>query len=338
MVNLTTLQLFGLASFFNLTAFAAVLKEQLASVPAGWTATGVPSESTTLVLQIALAQQNLDQLESKLSSVSTPSSAFYGKYLDIDGVNAIFAPSAASTAAVKSWLTSNKVTNYTTQGDSIWFQTTVANANSMLNTTFSTYSDSTGTTKLRTLQYSLPASIAPHVDLVSPTTYFGKTKAMRAITAPRTENLVQRALPAVCNTSIIYDDYAYASFAPSCLNTVYNVHYTPSASSGSKIAFGSFLNQSASFADLALFEKAFNYPVTNFSVVLVNPQDGATDLPQPPDPANDGEANLDSQVIASLTHPLPVTEFITAGSPPYFPDPVEPAGTPNENEPYLPCL
>jgi tripeptidyl-peptidase-1 len=34
--------------------------------------------------------------------------------------------------------------------------------------------------------------------------------------------------------------------------------------------------------------------------------------------------------------PLPVTEFITAGSPPYYPDPVEPAGTPNENEPYLP--
>lgn len=86
------------------------------------------------------------------------------------------------------------------------------------------------------------------------------------------------------------------------------------------------------FGDLALFEQHFNIPSQNFSVVLIN---GGTDLPQPPPLADDGEANLDVQTIIALTHPLPVTEFITAGSPPYFPDPVEPVGTPNENEPYL---
>jgi tripeptidyl-peptidase-1 len=45
-------------------------------------------------------------------------------------------------------------------------------------------------------------------------------------------------------------------------------------------------------------------------------------------PSKDGADMIES--------PLPITEFITAGSPPYYPDPVEPAGTPNENEPYLP--
>lgn len=121
----------------------------------------------------------------------------------------------------------------------------------------------------------------------------------------------------------------------SLLISTFSVHYTPSAKSGSKIAFGSFLNQSASFADLALFEQAYGYPNETFSVVGIN---GGTDLPQPPTAEDDSEANLDSQIIVSLTHPLPVTEFITAGEPPYFPDPVEPAGTPNENEPYLPCM
>jgi tripeptidyl-peptidase-1 len=53
----------------------------------------------------------------------------------------------------------------------------------------------------------------------------------------------------------------------------------------------------------------------SFSVVLVNPQDGATDLPQPPPLADDGEANLDVQNIVAIAHPLPVTEYITAGSP-----------------------
>lgn len=220
MVKLTSLKVVGLLSFVN-HALASVLKEQLASIPAGWSVTGVPSDATTMVLQIALAQQNMDQLESKLASVSMPNSTTYGQYLDTDSISSIFAPSATSTAAVISWLASYQVTNFTTQGDSIWFQTTVANVNSMLNTTFETYSDSTGTTKLRTLQYSLPGSIADHVDLVSPTTYFGKTKAMRATFNPRTENIVSRALPAVCNTSIVLDNSTYAAFSPSCLNTVY---------------------------------------------------------------------------------------------------------------------
>lgn len=339
MVGLTALRCAGFVAVLGWQASAAVTLDHLANVPAGWSLTGTPSDSSTIVLQVALAQQNLDQLESKLASVSSPSSPSYGQYLDMDEVNAIFAPSASSSAAVETWLKSAGVTNFTAQGASIWFQTTVSTANSLLNTSFNTYSDSTGTTKVRTLQYSIPEDLVAHVDLIAPTTYFGNTKSLRAIPAAHTKSLATRspALPAVCNTTIALDNYTYAAFAPSCLNDIYNIHYTPSAHSGSKVAFGSFLNESASFSDLALFEKAFGYPPENFSVVLVNPQDGATDLPQPPNDADDGEANLDVQVIVSLTHPLPVTEFITAGSPPYYPDPVEPAGTPDENEPYVPC-
>jgi tripeptidyl-peptidase-1 len=54
---------------------------------------------------------------------------------------------------------------------------------------------------------------------------------------------------------------------------------------------------------------------SSFSVVLVNPEDGATALPQPPSNADDGEANLDVQNIVAISHPLPITEYITAGSP-----------------------
>jgi tripeptidyl-peptidase-1 len=164
-----------------------------------------------------------------------------------------------------------------------------------------------------------------------------RSKATSGTQPASVKRLARRQVPSSCNELLNLDNHTYSVFSPDCLKAVYNVNgYTPDADSGSSIAFGSFLNESASFSDLTLFEQHFNIPIQNFSVVLVNPEDGATDLPQPPSDSNDGEANLDVQNIVGLAHPLPVTEYITAGSPPYYPDPTEPAGTPNENEPYLP--
>jgi tripeptidyl-peptidase-1 len=338
MAKLTALRLVGLLTLTSVQVLAATLVEQLANVPAGWSVAHTPSASTQIVLQVALAQQNIDQLEAKLAAVSTPGAPAYGQYLDLQQVNAIFAPSSQSTAAVESWLKSHGVTDFTERSGSIWFKTDVSTANTMLSTTFKAYSDSTGTTKVRTTEYSIPESLAAHIDLISPTTFFGKTQAMRAIPKARDAKPIEiRQEPASCTGSIVFENRTFATFTPDCIRSEYNINgYTPSKSSGSKIAFGSFLNQSASFSDLVLYEKHFNIPSQNFSVVLVNPQDGATDLPQPPSDDNDGEANLDVQNIVSIVHPLPITEYITAGSPPYFPDPAEPAGTPNENEPYLP--
>jgi tripeptidyl-peptidase-1 len=302
-----------------------------------------------MVLQVALAHQNLDQLQPKLAAISTPGSLSYGQYLEVDDLKAIFSPSDESSAAVESWLKSSGVTSFTNQGDSIWFQTNVSTANSMLGTTFKTYSDSAGASKLRTTEYSVPDHLVDHVNLIAPTTYFGKTRASRAAklrgmkvknskatsagAASKMAPLVRREEPASCKGTLVYENETFNVFSPDCIREEYNVNgYKPWAGSGSKIAFGSFLNESASFSDLALYEERYHIPSQNFSVVLIN---GGTDLPQPPPIADDGEANLDVQNIVSLVHPLPIIEYITGGSPPYFPDPVEPVGTPNENEPYL---
>lgn len=42
------------------------------------------------------------------------------------------------------------------------------------------------------------------------------------------------------------------------------------------------------------------------------------------------------QNIVGISHPLPVTEFITGGSPPFIPNLDEPTAAENQNEPYLP--
>lgn len=246
-------------------AQAAVLHESLAGVPAGWSYTNTPSGGSQVTLQVALTQQNLDQLESKLSSVSTPSSSSYGQYLDANAANAAFAPSEASKDAVTSWLKSSGVSSYKVVGDSVWFQTSVSKANSLLGTEFHTYTDTKGVSKVRTTQYSIPNDLTEHIDLISPTTYFGKTQAQRrTIQSTYVQPLAKRAatLPASCNATITLGNNSYAAIQPDCLRYIYNVgDYTPDPRAGSRIGFGSFLNESASFSDFLEFEQYFKIPV-----------------------------------------------------------------------------
>lgn len=82
----------------------AAVHERLTALPKGWASTGAAADATTLTFTIALAQQNIDQLEAKLLAASTPGSATYGQYLEKDELEAFFAPAAGASAAVESWL------------------------------------------------------------------------------------------------------------------------------------------------------------------------------------------------------------------------------------------
>lgn len=293
-----------LVAQLGLPAFAAVL-EQLTALPSGWTEVAAPDDSTTISLSIGLAQQNLDQLETKLLAVSTPGNAEYGQHLDIDDVDSLFAPSAEATVAVTSWLDSVGITTYSTDVHSVNFVTSVEAVNSLLNTTFLTYSNS-GVQKIRTMQYSVPDDVSEHIDLISPTVYFGKTVAFKPTYRPtpveKRQNTSPVTIDASCQTSI----------TPTCLKELYSVgNYTPQKGSGSKIGFGSFLNQSALYADLSDYETLFGIPQQNFTVELIN--GGVND--QDPATAEIGEADLDVQNIIGISHPLPVVEYITGGSP-----------------------
>jgi len=285
-----------------LPTFAAVLHEQLASVPSGWTQVGVPANSDTLVLQIGLAEQNLDKLESMIYDVSTPGSASYGKYMDGDAVAAILKPSSDANHAVLTWLKEAGVTNKFSDGVFVNFSTSVGTANALLGAQFKYYAND-GVQKLRTTRYSVPDDLAEHIDLVTPTTYFGKTVPQAPVA--RLQSSAKQVAPRQAVNTSCAD-----LITPACLKDLYNIKYLPDAKSGSKIAFGSFLNQSARTQDLALFEIANSIPQQGFSVQLINGgvNDQAID-------ANHGEANLDVEYIVGISHPLPVISYITGGSP-----------------------
>ena len=284
-------------SLLVLPALGAV-HEKLTALPYGWTHVGTPADDSTIVLSIGLQQQNLDQLESLIYSVSTPGSAKYGQYMEGEELSALLKPSSEANTAVLGWLKQAGVTNVHSDGEWVNFATTVGNANKLLNTQFNHY-ESDGVTKLRTTQYSVPDTLQKHIDFVTPTTYFGKMTAQAPVLVPQRRQVGK--VDASCSQLI----------TPKCLKQLYNVgNYTPIVTSGSKIAFGSFLNQSARNADLTLYESSNAIPKQGFSVTLIN---GGVD-DQKID-GNHGEANLDVENIIGVSHPLPVTEYITGGSP-----------------------
>jgi len=123
------------------------------------------------------------------------------------------------------------------------------------------------------------------------------------------------------------------SITPQCLLGLYNVHYGASANN-SKLAYASFLDQYARYADLGIFETSIAPYAAgkNFSVI-----EFAGGLNDQGSPNSSIEANLDNQYTISVGYPVPVTEFSTAGCGPLIPDPNEAAGSCG-NEPYADFL
>ncbi|RAL08807.1 S53 family peptidase [Aspergillus homomorphus CBS 101889] len=293
-------------------AWGNVVLEKIQAVPNSWSLVEEADTSSNITLSIALSRQNLEQLESKLLSVSTPGQSTYGQFLDIDEVNALFP--LTDHSAVASWLTEAGVTNISRQGGLISFATTVGTANKLLNTTFSVY-EKAGTQKVRTTQYSVPDSLSGSIDLISPTVFFGKTRAERSASFQSLKVAKRSSSSSSVSQHI----------TPALLKQQYNIDYTPKASSGSRIGFGSFLGESALYSDLDLFTERFGIPQQNFTVELIN--GGVNNQTY-----DGGEADLDVQNIVGLVHPLPVVEFITAGSPPFIPNVLQSTDT---NEPYV---
>ncbi|KAM0285326.1 hypothetical protein ACHAQH_001515 [Verticillium albo-atrum] len=304
------------------TLTEALLVSRAASLPAAVQFLRHAPAGDSIQLQIALKHQNIDQLESQLRAVSDPSSPEYGHYLSKDEVNELFAPSNDSRTAVEAWLNDAGITDVSTQGPLVDFMTTVEKANTLLEADFAWF-DVGGHRKLRTTEYSIPDELAEHIDLVAPTTFFGRTKSHRVIPEDITPEIAPRQGR---NTTT-----CLSVITPECLEQAYNYgSYEADPVGGSRVAFASFLNQSARQEDLSQYLATFNLPARNFSTVLIN---GGEDHQ---DPNGDiGEANLDAQFMAAVTKNLPLKQFITGGSPPFVPNLRITNASTNTNEPYL---
>ncbi|KAL2753756.1 hypothetical protein ACRALDRAFT_2126631 [Sodiomyces alcalophilus JCM 7366] len=332
------------ALFFAVTDAAVVIRA--AVLPDAVKLMGKAMPDDIISLQFSLKQQNIDQLETRLRAVSDPSSPEYGQYMSESEVNEFFKPRDDSFAEVIDWVAASgfQDIHLTPQAAAINLAATVETADQLLGANFSWF-DVDGTRKLRTLEYTIPDRLADHVDLISPTTYFGRARLDGPRETPT--RLDKRQRDPVADKAYFHLKWDRGTsncdlvITPPCLEAAYNYkNYMPDPNSGSRVSFTSFLEQAAQQSDLTKFLSLTGLDrlrppsskPASFDTVLIN--GGETHQGTPPNKTS--EANLDVQWLAAVIKArLPITQWITGGRPPFVPNLRLRHEKDNTNEPYL---
>ncbi|KAJ6111462.1 Peptidase S8/S53 subtilisin/kexin/sedolisin [Penicillium sp. IBT 18751x] len=312
---------------------AAEVFEKLSAIPQGWHYSRTPRGNQPIKLQVALAQGDTAGFEKALLDMSTPGNENYGKHFRThDEMKRMLLPEAVSVEAVREWLEGAGITDIQQDADWMTFHTTVETANDLLDANFQYYINNVKhVERLRTLEYSIPDSLTSHINLVTPTTRFGQLHANRHhmhSKAVAADQAFRKAAVAEhdCNTAI----------TPQCLKDIYSVgDYKANPDNGNKVAFASYLEQYARYADLAKFEQDLAPWAVGENFTVIEYSGGLNDQNSR---ADSSEANLDLQYIVGLSAPVPVTEFSTGGRAPLVPDLDQPDPNNNNNEPYLDFL
>ncbi|KAJ7181486.1 family S53 protease [Mycena crocata] len=304
LLHLATLLAFAAAN--PLTRRTMAVHEQREGVPAGFVHVGpVPSEKITL--RIALANTDIAGLEAKTYAVSDPASALYGQHLTAAEVAEYVKPTTDTLSAVTEWLNENDLvaTAVSPSGDLLQISLAINKANELLSTEFSAFKHvATGAESIRTLAYSIPASLQAHVKFVHPTIAFvPPLRGLPGVTAvnhKRAEPTAD-AIPASCAFDV----------TPACLQAMYDIpaaKATNSANSG--IVVTGFNDEYANKADLQRFLNTFrpDLNTSTFDTQLIAGGQNDQTL------ANAGsEANLDIQYTVGVAGGVPVT-FLSVGA------------------------
>lgn len=238
------------------------IKHSLPSVPAGWQLKSAAPASMPIDMHIGLKEQNLDQLQKRLLEMSDPAHASYGKHMSRAEIEAMTAPSVKSVSSVKSWLTSHGIAAGVVSNGFIKISLTTAQAERLLGAKYHVYHHAEKNQfTVRTTQYSVPSSLKDEISTIQPTTMFGDMGLIRPVTSP----LPKDARPAHGS------DNCGFSVTPSCLQSLYNINYTPTGGNTS-IGIAGYLGEVASQSDLSSFLSSYTSIPSSaaFSVELVN--------------------------------------------------------------------
>ncbi|KAG6845024.1 hypothetical protein H0H87_001545 [Tephrocybe sp. NHM501043] len=312
------------------------VKHSWVELPHGWEVHSSAPADYKFDMRVALKQDKIDALIANLWETSDPTHERYGQHLTPAEAEALVAPHPDSREAVNAWLqhhgiSPENIAYSSGGGEWVTIRVSVAEAERMLDTKYNVYHHKSSSERVvRALSYSLPRELHSHIDVVTPTTYFGTMRSMRATSflqpIEKEEALdkgfsINAAVPSSCATAITI----------SCLRGLYNTtSYVPAATNVNKLGVAGYLDEYANRADLQTFFKNYRTDAvgSSYTTVLVN--GGGDDQNDP-----GVEANLDIQYTTGISYPTPNIYYSTGGSPPFNPDDFTPTNT---NEPYLDWL
>ncbi|KAJ7149248.1 subtilisin-like protein [Mycena crocata] len=217
----------GITAALPSLSSAHVIHEKRASEPSisGWLQTHRLEATKTIPLRVGLQQQNLQQLEDLLLSVSHPESRTYGQHWSPRQILDMFAPSDEAIAAVKNWLVDAGLADHRLRMSLsrgwIAVNVTVEEAENLLHTEYHVYTHSSGAQQFGCHNYSVPAHLREHLDFITPTVQFTPHIAPPTLTKRASAKPVSKIKP----TPTL--DTCDEIITPDCLRALYNFRYTP---------------------------------------------------------------------------------------------------------------
>ncbi|KAH9983545.1 tripeptidyl peptidase A [Russula compacta] len=308
--------------------------------PREWIRVGRAPGVHIIQLRIALIQPRFPELERHLTEISDPFHTRYGEHLSKEEVEDLVAPHSSSIVAVYEWLADHGIQreacHKSPAGDWITVRVPVAQAEKMLSAEFRVWKhDQDGDVLVRATEYSLPAHLDQHVELIQPTTAFHRARGQRTTFhfSPTSDvsSFSAETKIAISGSEVTVNASCNTTITVSCLKQLYDtVNYIPQAADKNAIALTGYLEEFANLADLQRFyeEQVPAAVNTSFNVVLVD--GGLNNQSQA-----GAEANLDVQFALGISFPTPGTFYSTSGRPPFISDEDI---TVNTNEPYTAWL
>jgi len=138
-----------------------------------WERQWVAPRDGEIKLHIALRQDdNGARAEQRLLSIADPNSPNFRQHLDSTKASYLATPGQGTVHAVEWWLAQHGLLRDSKLAGGIFeIDTTIRQAEKLLNTTYFYYSDGTNEV-VRTERFYLPDSVNGHIDFVAPTTSF----------------------------------------------------------------------------------------------------------------------------------------------------------------------
>ncbi|KAJ6494306.1 subtilisin-like protein [Mycena sanguinolenta] len=273
-------------------------------IPTGWTLLRRADPDAFIPLRFTLAQSNVDSLDSLLLDVADPQSPNYGKHWSHAQVEEVFRPSSETVNIMEGWLVHDAgipadLIKLSGNSDIIQVNVTIAEAEALLQAEYYVYGDDDGALRVGCHEgYKLPNHVAKHVDLVSPTTHFGRSDGLarrigtssayfgHEAGAPKKpiENVASFA-DSGCDTAVTLD----------CIRALYNFDFTPVSGNVNTVGVVEFEGTAYMPSDLDLFFKMYRPDQVGHTPTLISIEGGD------PFAAGDlGEPSLDIELMMGL--------------------------------------
>ncbi|KAF2152969.1 subtilisin-like protein [Myriangium duriaei CBS 260.36] len=309
------------------------IHEKRSIVPHGWTKQRAGlNKDAVLPMRIGLTQSNLDKAYEHLMDVSHPTSDNFGKHWTAKQVKEMFAPSEETVQAVKTWLTEAGISegriSKSDSGSWLKFDATVEEAESLLKTTYHKFEHGeSGQPHIACDEYSIPAHLKDHIDLVTPSVHFDakivkrKEDAKEKRTVPGAAHSIGKpwtqpglaSLPKLTqyispNNIIQQLQNCSNQIVPNCLRALYE--FPPNLGANPKNSYGivEYTPQAYVPSDLDNFFRNFSTRQIGDRPILDSIDGGVVQQTNMSFNFN-GESNLDLEYAMTLVYPQKVTLY-----------------------------